>query len=144
MRRLFVLCGAIGLMACNHVDDPGINFTLPPTDANVAGTFVLQSANGQIPPYTAIDNAVEIWTLVDDRIVIQNDQTWADTTDYVVQEQADGTTGPITTASSGTYAISNGQINFTMTVGGTSTFAGSVVNDSLSVLFQGKLYRYAR
>jgi hypothetical protein len=144
MRRLLALCGAIALAACNQVDAPDVNFTLPTTDLNVAGTFVLTSANGIAPPYVVASNGVTTQTLLDDRIVIHDDLTWADTTNYGTERLSDGQTTVTFTSSSGTYAIADGHINFTMVQGGSSTFKGAVVGNDLSVDFQGRLFRYAR
>jgi hypothetical protein len=143
MRRLLALCTAVTLVACNSTDDPNVGFVLPPTDANVAGTFVLASANGFVPPFDVILNSQERWTLVQDRLVIQGDQTWVDSTDYHIVRAGNQETDT-TTASAGTYNIAEQHINFTMTLGGTITFEGSVVADTLSVSNGGRLYRYLR
>jgi len=144
MHRLLVLCAALVLGACNSLDAPDQNITLPPTDADVAGTFILTSANGNVPPYTAGGNNLEVWTLMNDRIVIHGDQTWADTTNYSVQRQSDGAAHDSSTATSGTYAITDGRINFKMTQGGGAVFVGSVVGNDLSVNFNGALFHYQR
>jgi hypothetical protein len=144
MRRLLALCGAIALAACNSVDAPQANFTLPTTDANVVGTFVLQSANGNVPPYVVAANSAGTQILLDDRIVLHDDLTWADTTNYEVDlASGDITRGATTT--SGSYNIGDGHINFTMTGGGAAaTFAGAVVGDKLTVIFQNRPFIYSR
>lgn len=144
MRRFLGLCVAIVLGACHTLDAPDQNITLPTTDTNVSGTFILTSANGNVPPYTAGATSSELLTLVNDRIVIHDDQTWADTTNYSVQRRSDGVAHDSSTATSGTYAIANGHINFTMTHGGGAVFVGSVIGDELAVNFSGALFRYQR
>jgi hypothetical protein len=143
MRRLLALCAVVTLVGCNSTEDPDVGFVLPPTDANVAGTFALASANGFVPPFDVVVNTQERWTLVRDRIFIQDDQTWVDSTDYHV-ERAGGLETDTTTSSAGTYNIAEQHINFTMTVGGSITFQGAVVADTLSVSNGGRLYRYLR
>ena len=143
MRRLLALCGAIALAACHSLDSPEPNFTLPTTETNVVGTFVLQSANGRVPPYVIQANTAGTKILLNDRIVLHDDLTWADTTNYEV-DLANGDTqvGPTTT--NGTYNIAGGRINFTMTVGGNITFAGAVVGNTLTVVSQNRPFVYAR
>ena len=144
MRRLLALCTAITLAACNSTDDPDVGFVLPPTDANVTGTFFLTSANGFVPPFDVVSNSQERQTLVRDRVFIQADQTWLDSTDYHVT-RAGGLEIDTTTASVGTYNIADQQINFSMTVNNNPvTFAGAVVADTLSLVNGGRLYRYLR
>jgi hypothetical protein len=141
MRRLLTLCGAIALAACNNIDSP--DFTLPTTDANVTGTFVLASANGNVPPYVVVSNTSGTETLLDDRIVLRDDLTWADTTNYRI-DLASGQSNVGATATGGSYNIANGHINFTMITGGTATFAGAVVGSTLTVNFQGRPFIYTR
>ena len=145
MRRLVALCGALTLLAaCSHLDAPtNADFPLPTTDANVVGTFLLRSANGNVPPYVISSNGAGTQTLLNDRIVLNGDLTWADTTNYEV----DLATGGVQlggTATSGTYNIADGKINFTMTTNGNATFQGAVVADTLKVSFQGRPFIYQR
>lgn len=143
MRRLLALCGAIALAACHSIDSPQPSFTLPTTDANVTGTFLLQSANGSTPPYVIVANSAGTETLLNDRIVLHDDLTWADTTNYRI-DLATGESNLGATATSGSYNISGGHINFTMITGGTATFAGAVVGNTLTVVFQGLPFIYSR
>jgi hypothetical protein len=144
MRRLLALCGAIAVAACNSIDSPKqAPLTLPTTDANVVGTFLLRSANGNVPPYIVAANNAGTQTLLDDRIVLSSDLTWADTTDYEV-DLATGERNVGLTATAGTYNINAGQINFTMSTGGTLTFAGAVLGDTLYVLSQNHPFVYQR
>ena len=143
MRRLIALCGAISLIACTNNEAPNVEITLPTTESNVAGTFVLKSANGAVPPYNIPTNTSDVLTLLNDHLVIHADQTWADTVNY----ETDRTTGEtiITfTSTSGTYNIADGHINFTKTQGGSEKFIGSVVGNDLSVNFNGRLFLYSR
>src|SRR4051812_42939805 len=102
MRRLLALCSAIALAACNHLDSPDLNITLPITESNVAGTFLLKSANGNAPPYVLFSNASGSRTLLNDRMVIHDDQTWADTTNYR-DDLSDGSSALRFSVTSGTY-----------------------------------------
>ena len=143
MRRLLALCGAIALAACHNLDSPVPDFPLPTTDANVTGTFLLRSANGNTPPFIISANAAGTQTLLDDRIVLHDDLTWADTTNYRI-DLASGESSVGGTATAGSYNISNGRINFTMTTGGSSTFAGAVVGNTLTVVSQNVPFIYTR
>jgi hypothetical protein len=82
-------------------------------------------------------------TLLNDRIVIHEDLTWADTINYQT-DHADGSTVVTFTATSGTYNIADGRINFTKVQGGTEKFIGAVVGNDLSVDFNGRLFLYSR
>jgi hypothetical protein len=144
MRRtvLLLIVSSISLAAACGGDNKDL--TLPPTEANVVGTFNLTSANGRLLPYTAFVTSTAQWDLAADRIVIAADNTWADTTSYNVTDFSSGAVTPQLTATAGTYKIANGQIQFVMTVGGTSIFAGAVTGSTLSVLFNGQPFTYTR
>jgi len=143
MRRLIALCGALALVACNNTEEPDLHITLPTTETNVAGTFLLRSANGSAPPFQLPTNNTDVVTLLNDRIVIHDDLTWADTINYQT-DRANGTTAVTFTATSGTYNIADGHINFTKVQGGTEKFIGAVVGNDLSVDFNGRLFLYTR
>ncbi|HEY4306960.1 MAG TPA: hypothetical protein VGM82_20990 [Gemmatimonadaceae bacterium] len=145
MRRVSVLCGALAFIAaCTNLDTPtNVDFELPNTDANVIGTFQLRSANGLIPPYVVTANSAGTQTLLNDRIILGANLTWVDTTTYEI-DLATGDTQVGPTATSGTYNIASGKINFTMTTGGNATFQGAVVADTLKVSFQGRPFIYQR
>ena len=67
-----------------------------------------------------------------DAIVIAADNTWNETTNYHVFALSDGDASDhADSVVSGTYTIANGEINFTMTAGGTATFIGSVTGNTL-------------
>jgi hypothetical protein len=145
MRRLFLLLivsVAGGTTACARDNNPDL--TLPITDTNVVGTFNLISANGRVLPYRAFVTSTAQWDVAADRIVIAADNTWADTTTYNVADFTTGAVSSQSTATAGTYKIANGQIQFVMTAGGTSIFAGSVTQNTLSVLFNGQPFTYTR
>ena len=144
MRRSFLLMlvSVVGATAaCAREDN---TLTLPPTDTNVVGTFNLISANGRALPYTAIVTSTEQWDVAADRIVLAADNTWADTTTYNVANLTTGEVSSRATATAGTYKIANSQIQFVMTTGGTSIFAGAVQGNQLNVLFSGQPFVYTR
>ena len=143
MRRLCALFVLAAVAACGGSDSK-VDLTLPPTEANVTGTFNLALANGQALPYQAIVTATEVWNLTSDRMVIAAGGTWTDTTTYSIVSRDDGSQSTRLTASAGTYVVANNQINFKMTEGGVVTFVGSVVQNSLSVNFNGLRYLYTR
>ena len=82
--------------------------------------------------------------LVADTMAIAKDNTWAETSYYNLTAFADGTMTTAQTVASGTYAVSGGQINFTMLVGGNATFAGSVTGTTLSLVYNNARYIYGR
>ena len=146
MRRSCLIVAActavVALAACNNDNSP--QFTLPTTDADVAGTFNLTSANGRALPYTAAVNGNQQLDVTADEIVIAANNTWVDTTHYVLTDLLSGTAAPDSGASAGTYTIANGQIQFVMTMGGTSIFSGAVTGSKLTVLFNGQPFIYSR
>jgi ABC-type Fe3+-hydroxamate transport system substrate-binding protein len=142
VRRLAFLIATAAIAACTTNETTEVS--LPQTDANVTGTFNLTSANGKELPYQAVVTTTEVWTLTADKIVIQPNNTWVDTTNYSVQSRLDQTITGRGSVTSGTYAIANGQINFTMTAGGSSTFVGAVTGSTLQVNFNGSRYVYLR
>jgi hypothetical protein len=142
MRRLTLLIAALVVAACTTNETT--EMTLPQTDANIVGSFDLTSANGKELPYQAVVTTSEVWTLTADKIVIQPNNTWVDTTSYSVLNRLDQSTAGRGSVTSGTYAVANGQINFTMTSGGSATFVGAVTGATLQVNFNGARYVYTR
>jgi hypothetical protein len=134
---------AFAVAACSN-GSTEVSQTLTPTDANVAGTFSLYTANGRTLPYSAIVTNTEVWNLVSDVITILPNNTWADTTNYSITNRNDGSVSGRGTASGGTYSIANNQINFVMTSGGAINFAGSVTGNTLTAIFDGARYYYQR
>ena len=140
MRRLSLLVSVLAVLGCGS-DSQSI--TLGPTDANVAGTYSLTSSNGRPLPVIAFVTVDEEWDMTSDQFVIGADNTWSETTNYIVTTLATGATRSTSSQSVGTYAIANAQINFTITQG-SITFTGSVSGTYLSVLFNGGHFIYQR
>lgn len=144
MRRLW-LCALIPLIVavdgCTQSLEP---LTLSAGDTTVAGLYGLTDAGGQSLPILAGVTATQQVDLVADTMSIVNDNTWKETSYYVLTAFADGTTSNAQTVSSGTYALAGGKITFTMLVGGTVTFTGSVSGTSLSLLYNNAIYFYSR
>src|SRR3954469_21626146 len=141
LAALAASAASVAMLGCGSSDS---GLTLPKTQSNVVGTFKLNSAGGKTLPYQALVSNGEIWNLTADRITLSGDGTWVDTIAYVVQSTSSGTTSDFGSATAGTYVIANDQINFAMKSGGTSTFTGAVVENTLTVNFNGQKYIYFR
>ena len=141
MRRISLLLSALVVLGCSNDSE---SLTLPTTDVNVVGTYSLTSSNGRSLPFTVLLTADEQWLITSDQFVIAGDNTWSETTNYLITTLSTGSTRTSSTQASGTYAISNGQINFTMTAGGSTPFTGSVTGNILSLLFNGGHFLYTR
>jgi hypothetical protein len=140
MRRLSLLLSALAILGCSSDKD---QLTLPKTDADVVGSYSLTSSNGRSLPFIVLLTTDEEWDMTSDQFVILADNTWSETTNY----QITTSTGAMRTSSTqagGTYSIANGQINFTMTSGGTGGFTGSVTGNILSLLFNGGHFLYSK
>jgi len=142
MRRAALLLSALVVLGCSS--DSNNELTLPLTDANVVGTYSLTSSNGRSLPYTVLLTADEQWVITSDQFVIAADNTWSETTNYLITALSTGGTRTSSTQATGSYAISKGQINFTMTTGGSTPFTGSVTGNILSLLFNGGHFLYAK
>ena len=142
MRRFPLLLLVAAAVGCGAAS--GADLTLAPTDANVTGTFNLQTANGQVLPVRSIFNQTQEWDLTADQIILSADNTWVETSSYVVTTLLTGDQVNTQTVASGTYSVTSGQINFIMTAGGTSTFIGSVTGSTLSLVFNGGRFVYSR
>ena len=142
MRRfsLFLVAAAVGCGAAAA----GADLTLGPTDANVTGTFNLQTSNGLLLPVSFILNQAQEWSLVADQIILSADNTWVETSTFIVTDLSTGVKTNTQSLVSGTYSVASGQINFVMTVGGTTTFTGSVTGNTLSLVLNGGRYVYSR
>ena len=142
MRRAALLVSALVVLGCSS--DNSDELTLPLTDADVAGTYSLTSSNGRSLPFTVLLTADEQWVITSDQFVIGADNTWSETTNYEITALSTGGTRTSSTQASGGYAISSGQIKFTMTAGGTTSFTGSVTGNILSLLFNGGHFLYSK
>jgi len=144
MRAPYCLLLASLVAACGGSTEPTIDTSLKPTSSNVAGTFNLISANGTAPPFEARLTSTADWTLVSDTIVVAANSTWTEATQFSVVSLLDNSTSTQFSLVSGSYVIANGQINFTMTDGGTLKFPGSVTGDTLTIIFSGARFLYTR
>lgn len=142
MRRVALLVSALVVLGCSS--DNSDPLTLPVTDTDVVGNYALTSSNGRSLPYTVLLTADEQWVITSDQFVIAADNTWSETTNYLVTALSTGGTRTSSTQASGAYAVSSGQINFTMTMGGTTPFTGSVTGNILSLLFNGGHFLYSK
>ena len=144
MRALFCLFAAAVVAGCGGSTEPTVDLSLAPTSADVVGAFNLISANGAAPPLPAFVTATANWTLVADTVAIAADKTWTEATNYLVQSLIDASTTTQSSLVSGTYAIANGQINFTMTQGGSANFIGSVTANTLTLIYSGTRFIYTK
>jgi hypothetical protein len=103
----------------------------------------MTAVNGHSLPVIGFFTADEEWDITSDQFVIGADATWTDTTNYLVTSLATGATRTTFSQSTGTYAIANGKINFTITMGNI-LFTGSVTGNTLSVLYSGGQFLYVR
>jgi hypothetical protein len=143
MRALSCLLVAAVVVACGGSTEP-VDVSLSPTSTDVAGAFNLVSANGTAPPFAAFSTTTADWTLVADTVTITAPNTWTEATKYFVTNRSDNSTSTQYTVVAGTYEISNGRINFTMTQGGSTVFPGSVTGSSLTIIFMGKRFIYTK
>ncbi|MEO7083636.1 MAG: hypothetical protein ABI442_17710 [Gemmatimonadaceae bacterium] len=141
MRRLWFVPLAVAAIGCANTVEP---LSLAATDANVAGTYGLNLAGGQTLPLLAGQTTTQEVDLVADTLAIATDNTWTETSYYILVAFTDGSQTTSQTVSSGSYAIANNQINFTTLVGGTATFAGSVSGSTLSLLYNNARYVYGK
>jgi hypothetical protein len=142
MRRLATALSLALICGCGS--DAVVDPTLGPTDANVVGTFLLTASNGRSLPLVARLTSDEEWDLTSDQFVIVADNTWNELTSYRVTTFATGAVSTQQSVSSGTYSIANNQINFVMTVGGSTSFTGSVTGKTLALLYNGGQFLYSR
>jgi len=124
----------------------GDSFTLAPTDADVAGTFALQTSDGHKLPKDGgrtLDGTAEIYQTAD-VLTLDGAGDWTETTTLALQSLVDNTEQSQTTTSNGTYSIANGQIDFVRTLSGAANFSGSVTGAVLTVLYSGSTLVYVR
>jgi hypothetical protein len=140
-----LLLAVVVAVACGGSTEPAkVDLSLSPTSTSVAGTFNLISANGTAPPFPAFSTTTQDWTLAADTVTIAANNTWTEATKYLVTSLFDGSTTTQYTVVAGSYAIANGQINFTMLQGGSSTFIGSVTDNMLTLIFNAKRFIYTK
>jgi len=142
MRRFPLVVMAVVALGCK---DAIPVLTLDPTDtANVTGTFQMLFDNGTPLPVPTAVSTVQEEDLVADQLILSSDNSWAETSSFVITSQVDGSQTSQTNHYAGTYAIANGAINFTVTAGASVAFMGSLKGDTLNVLENGSHYIYQR
>jgi hypothetical protein len=144
MRALSCLLVAVVVAGCGGSTEPTVDLSLAPTSADVVGAFNLISANGTAPPFPAFATPTADWTLAADTIAIAANNTWTESTKYFVTSLIDNSTTTQYSLVSGTYAIANGKIAFTMTQGGSENFIGSVTGNTLTVIYNGTRFIYTK
>jgi hypothetical protein len=143
VRRIALLLVPAFLVACLSTSDDSL--TLDPTDANVAGSFSLQSINGTGLPVIANVTTTQEFDLTGDTISIASTGAWTETSVYNVTTLANNAVSVLVTTIGGTYTIANQQINFVQTSGGgSSAFVGSVHTNQLTLVFGGSQFIYTR
>ena len=143
MRRFPLVLLVAAAVGCGAAA-AGADLTLAPTDADVTGTFNLQTSNGQLLPVSFILKQAQVWSLVADQIILSADNTWVETSTFIVTDLTTGVKTNTQSVVSGTYSIASGKINFIMTVGGNTAFAGSVTGNTLSLVLNGGRFVYSR
>ncbi len=142
MRRILLVAAAAMLVACIDSIDPSV--PLPNTETDVAGSFALSTANGQPLPIVAQTTTFAKWSIVADTLVIANGGTWTETTSYVLDSLTSVGSSTQQGTTAGTWAISNQQIHFTTTQGGSATFVGSLLRGTLTVAFNNGTFAYTK
>lgn len=143
MRRLPLLLFALAALGCGGT---GTDVGLSPTETNVTGTFTLQTSDGVALPLLAgytQDGKTEI-DMAGDQMTLAADNTWSEVTSFRFTSLVDFSTTSQATNSAGTYSISNGKINFVMTSGGSESFSGSVIGNTLQLAYKGSRLVYTR
>lgn len=135
--------------------DNSHDIVLPPAGTDIIGTFTLSIADGKTPPFIIFETPNQLWRLESDMLAIAPDGTWRETSNYRVFAQGDTlalalplgvdtVSVPRSAVVTGTYAITNGQIHFSVLEGGTGDFDGTVTGNALIVTFREKRYTYTR
>ncbi|HVX38781.1 MAG TPA: hypothetical protein VHB25_04330 [Gemmatimonadaceae bacterium] len=142
MHRVVLAATAVMLAAC--IDTASTSAPLPPTETDIAGQFTLTSANGQALPIFAQSTPAARWTLVADTLVIAASGSWDETATYEIDSLASTGTSTQQGVTTGTWTISNQQINFTTTNGGSATFAGALSKGTLTIVFNDGQFVYTK
>jgi hypothetical protein len=112
MRR-FALALLVAAVACGS-DAPS-----SPTEVTFAGTYTLQTVNGQKLPYVLLQQGANAATLMDDRLTIADGGSWSETESWRITDN--GVTSNQTIASAGTWLRSGA--NLLLTDGATNKTA---------------------
>ncbi len=143
MRRFALLL--VPVLVCACLSTANDSLALDPTDTNVAGAFILSTINGSQLPVVASVTATQEFDLTSDTVSITADGNWTETSVYNVTALSNNAVSNLVTTIGGTYTIANQQINFVETSGGGSvSFAGSVRNNVLTIVFGGSQFFYNR
>jgi len=135
MRKLLLACAAVALLGC------GGDSTGP--SASVAGTWNLQTVNGQPLPYTAYMTTSPSYRLeiMSDQLVANSDGTYAE--NGTIRETQGTTVTTSTEQDTGVWTQHGSQIDFTSDADATVTSA-TVSGDKLTVDAQGVVGVYTR
>ena len=122
MRRLLLACAAIALLGCGGGDSVG-----PPAD--VAGTWNLQTINGQSLPFL-FDPGPPTTEFVSDVVQVNADGTYTETSH--IRETDGATVTESDEVGSGTFAVRGNTVDFHDSTTG-NIVTGTVDGDTMSI-----------
>ncbi len=139
MRALAMIAVAATLVAAACSDGP--NDPKP----TIAGTYVLQSVNGQALPYIVPgETAADEFAVTAGSIVLTNAGT------FVMSESirftSAGSSADMTLTGSGTYTAAGGTLTFTVSDPelGSSSFVGTLSDRTLTIADEGEVWVFRR
>jgi hypothetical protein len=101
-----------------------------PANADISGTYSLQSIDGTPLPYTVQDATPPI-TLVSDVLTVGSDGTWAEAEDFQQVVNGQAQTGSLSDA--GTWTRSGASITFFSQVNGVTEYTGTYSDNTLTL-----------
>lgn len=105
MRRFAALLICLTVIAC------GSDASTEPTAVTFAGTYTLQTVNGQKLPFVLIQQGANAATLLEDHLTIADGGSWSETESWRIT--ANGSTTNQTIASAGTWLRSGNSLALT-------------------------------
>lgn len=136
MRRLIPLVALAVAVAC------GSDSTTQPTVASLAGTWTLQTVNGNPLPFTISQTATDKVELLSDVVTASANGTYSE--NLQIRETLNGVSQTFTSADTGTFTVNGTAVTLTSTQVGSTSGALSNNNHTLTLTEQGFVWVFAK
>jgi hypothetical protein len=120
----------IAVAACGGGDGAG---TTGPTPVSVAGTYQLETFDGEAPPVAIVDVPDLKVEILSGNFILATNLTFTTSATFRITES--GQVSTETETSPGTYAVTGSTVTFTYTGGGTDT--GTISGNTLTLTGEG-------
>lgn len=113
-----------------------------PDAATFAGTYALETVNGQKLPYVYIQTGNNSVTILNDRLTIADGGSWSETAN--VRVSTNGVVTTQTIAAGGSWARAGNQLALVNGANGKTDYAGTFARDRMDLAGEGLVFVFTK